>query len=264
MSYIEKKYKNKILEIFQELANLDNDILELLNHRSVKFANKIAKLCALCNRNVNQILRIYYPEIKEMNDKLTIKSTLKFYYDLIDKLTDFIRNVENFQKIDDKYYNAIIDFIKEKSNLISGKYRIICTNELTAFYDPNTRETLEKILREKFEKKSREYFAMGPLEEEIKKIGITAGADEVSILSPDDIKISEFKIIDNPRTLIHYSVFSKDEEKLKSIGKELKKYLNSKGYEAAILLVELNDLATYRESLTGSIITNAKLLADNR
>ncbi|MFX0058652.1 MAG: hypothetical protein ACFE85_14610 [Candidatus Hodarchaeota archaeon] len=264
MSYIEKKYRNKISEIFEDLSNIDNDILELLNYRSIKYADKIAKLCALCNKSVNQILKVFYPEIKNMNDKLDIKSTLKFYYDLIDKLTDYIRNVENFQKLDDKYYNALINFIKEKDLLISGKYRQICTNELTAFYDPSTRETLEKILTEKIEKKSREYFAMGPLEQEIKKIGKIAGADIVSILMVEDMHIREFKIIENPRTVIHYSVFSQDEEKLKSIGKELKQYLNSKGYEAAILLVELTDLITEREALTGSIITDADLLADNR
>lgn len=264
MSYIEKKYRNKISEVFEELSKLDKDILELLKHKSIKHSDKIAKLCALCNKNVNQILGVYYPEIKDMNDKLDIKSTLKFYYDLIDKLTDFIRNVENYQKIDEKYYENLIKFLNDKDKLISEKYREICINELTAFYDPNTRESLEKILAEKIEKKNREYFSIGPLEQEIKKIGKIAGADMISILNFEDMQIRDFKLIDNPRTIIHYTMFSQDEQKLKSIGKELKQYLNSKGYEAVVLILELNDLATEREILAGSIITDAKLLSDNR
>ncbi|MFX1358147.1 MAG: hypothetical protein ACFFA8_12815 [Promethearchaeota archaeon] len=263
MSYIEKKYKNKILEIFQELANLVNDIIDLLKYKSIKNADKIAKLCALCNKNVNQITRIYYPEIKEMNDKLDIKSSLKFYYDLIDKLTDFIRNVETFQKLDEKYYDNLIKFLNSKDNLISEKYRKICTNELTAFYDPNTRQNLEKILAEKIEKKNREFFSIGPLEEEIRKIGKIAGAEMISILNFEEMRIRDFKLIENPRTIIHYTIFSQDEQKLKFIGKELKQYLNSKGYEAVVLILELNNLATKREVLAGSIITDAKLLSDN-
>jgi len=264
MSYIEKKYRNKISEIFDDLSNLDKEILELLNYKSIKYSDKIAKLCALSNKKVNQILRIYYPEIKNMNDKLDIKSTLKFYYDLIDKLTDFIRNIENYQKIDEKYYENLIKFLNDKDKLISEKYREICINELTAFYDPNTRDSLEKILAEKLEKKNREYFSIGPLEQEIKKIGKIAGAEMISILNFEDMHISDFKLIENPRTIIHYTIFSQDEQKLKSIGKELKQYLNSKGYEAVVLILELNELATEREVLAGSIITDAKLLSDNR
>ena len=261
MSYIEKKYKNKILEIFKDLSILDNDVLELFNHKSIQYTEKIAKLCALCNKQINLILRKYYPEIKQMEDKLQIKSNLKFYFDLLDKLTDFVRKVENFQKIDEKYYDAIIEFIREKDLLISGKYKAICTQELTAFYDQSTRDNLERIIAEKFERKNREFFTMGPLEEEIKKIAKIAGADEVAILKDEEM-VKRINFIDNPRTIIHYTVYSEDEEKLKKVGAELKAYLISKGYEAIAFLVDLKDIPTERQFLTGSIITNADLFSD--
>ncbi|MHA1487877.1 MAG: hypothetical protein ACTSSC_11995, partial [Promethearchaeota archaeon] len=74
------------------------------------------------------------------------------------------------------------------------------------------------------------------------------------------IKRSEF--IDNPRAIIHYSVYSTDEELLKTIGRKLKEYLVSKGYEAIILLLEISDYSTDRDYLTGSVITSANLNPD--
>ncbi len=100
------------------------------------------------------------------------------------------------------------------------------------------------------------------MEEEIKKIGKIAGADLTRIYTADSIRMQDFKIIDNPRSVINYSIFSEDEDKLKSIGKELRDYLISKGYEAVVLLVELTDLTTNSESLMANIITDAKLLPD--
>ncbi len=261
MSYIEKKYNNKISEVFDELAKMEQDILKLFAFKSIKYSDKIAKLCALCNRNINLILKKYYPEIKQISDKLRIKSRLKFYYDLIDKLTHYIRCVEEFQKLDDQYYDAIIEFIREKEELISGKYREICIHELTVFYDKNTREDLERVLKEKIEKGSKQFFNYGHLEEEIKKIARIAGADEVAIFNSEEmLKRAEF--INNPRAIIHYSVYSTDEESLKEIGREIKKFLTSKGYEALILLLEITDLTLEQEFLTGSIITNANLNPD--
>ena len=258
MSYIEKKYNNKISEVFDELGKIEQDILKLFTFKSTKSSEKVAKLCALSNRKVNLILKKYYPEIKEINDKLRIKSRLKFYYDLIDKLTHYIRCVEEFQKLDDQYYDAIIDFIEEKEFLITGKYREICTHELTVFYDKSTREELERVLEEKIEKGSKRYFTFGPLEEEIKKIAEMAGADELAIIDNKEmLKRSEF--IKNPRAIINYSVYSTEEELLKDIGRELKDFLISKGYEAVILLLEITDLTLDREYLTASIITDAKL-----
>ena len=261
MSYIEKKYNNKISEVFDELAKMEQDILKLFAFKSIKYSDKIAKLCALCNRNINLILKKYYPEIKQISDKLRIKSRLKFYYDLIDKLTHYIRCVEEFQKLDDQYYDAIIEFIREKEELISGKYREICIHELTVFYDKNTREDLERVLKEKIEKGSKQFFNYGHLEEEIKKIARIAGADEVAIFNSEEmLKRAEF--INNSRAIIHYSVYSTDEESLKEIGREIKKFLTSKGYEALILLLEITDLTLEQEFLTGSIITNANLNPD--
>ncbi len=261
MSYIEKKYRNKITEVFEDLSAIEQDLLRLLTNKSIKFSDKIAKLCALCTNNINLILKKYYPEIKQINDKLNIKSKLKFYYDLIDKLTHYIRCIEEFQKLDDQYYDAIIDFIVEKESLLSGKYKDISSHELTVFYDKKTREELERVLAEKIELGSKQFFTFGSLEEELKKIARIAGADSVTIIDDEEmIKRSEF--IDNPKAIIIYSVFSTDEELLKNIGRELKEYLTSKGYEAIILLLEISDYSTDRDYLTGSVITNAKLVPD--
>ena len=261
MSYIEKKYNDKISEVFDDLTKLEQDILELFGYKSIKYSEKVAKLCALSNKGINLILKKYYPEIKRIDDKLRIKSRLKFYYDLIDKLTHYIRCVEEFQKLDDQYYETIIDFINEKENLISGKYKEISSNELTVFYDKKTREDLERVLIEKVESRSKQFFTFGSLEEELKKIARIAGADTVTIIDNEEIiKKSEF--INNPKAIIHYSVYSTDEELLKKIGRELKEYLISKGYEAIILLLEITDLTLEQDFLTGSIITNANLNPD--
>jgi hypothetical protein len=261
MSYIEKKYNSKISEVFDELSKIEQDILELFSYKSIKYSEKVAKLCALSNKGINLILKKYYPEIKQISDKLRIKSRLKFYYDLLEKLTHYIRSVEEFQKLDDQYYETIIDFINEKENLISGKYKEISSNELTVFYDKKTREDLERVLIEKVESRSRQFFTFGTLEEELKKIARIAGADTMTIIDNEEIiKKSEF--INNPRAIIRYSVYSTDEELLKKIGRELKEYLISKGYEAIILLLEIADLTLEQDFLTGSIITNANLNPD--
>jgi len=261
MSYIEKKYNNKIAEVFDDLSVIERDILRLFKNKSIVFSDKIAKLCALCTKNVNLILKKYYPEIKQIDDKLKIKSKLKFSYDLIDKLTHYIRCIEEFQKLDDQYYETIIDFIEEKENLIAGKYTEISTHELTVFYDKKTREELERVLAEKIKLGSKQFFTFGSLEEELKKIARIAGADSISIIDDEEmIKRSEF--IDNPRAIIHYSVYSTDEELLKTIGRKLKEYLVSKGYEAIILLLEISDYSTDRDYLTGSVITSANLNPD--
>jgi hypothetical protein len=222
MSYIEKKYNNKISEVFDELTRLEQDILELFNYKSIRYSEKVAKLCALSNKNINLILKKYYPEIKQISDKLRIKSRLKFYYDLIEKLTHYIRCVEEFQKLDDQYYETIIDFINDKENLISGKYKEMSSHELTVFYDKKTREDLERVLIEKVEARSRQFFTFGALEEELKKIARMAGADTVTIIDNEEM-IKRSKFIDNPNAIIHYSVYSTDEELLKKIGRELTK-----------------------------------------
>ncbi len=247
MSYIENKYHQKIHEIFKELPEKEGDLLELLNKKSLTISDDIAKLCAHFNKNINQILKKFYPEIKNMDDKLDIKSTLKFYYDLIDKLTDFIRIIENFQKIDDNYYEALIDFIEDKENLISGKYRQICRRELTAFYDKRSRDHLEKIIAAKFERRSRQFFTMGPLEEEIKKIAKTAGADEVYIdLAKNFDKSDSFE---SAQSVIKFATSPEDQNRLNRVGEELRKYLESKKYKVEV-----------KSSL---VITDAKLLPDN-
>lgn len=246
MSYIENKYRNNIYQIFGELPEKETYLLELLNKKSINISDEIAKLCAHFNKKINQILKLYYPEIKNMDDKLEIKSILKFYFDLIDKLTDFIRLVENFQKIDEKYYNSLIDFIMDKGNLISGKYNQICRQELTAFYDQRTRENLEKILEATLEYKSRQFFTMGPLEEEIKKIAKIAGASKISINNAENSYNSNLK--DNAQSIIQVEVESNQLNKMIIID-ELKEYIESKGYK---VWVEGD-----------KIFTDLKLLPDN-
>lgn len=261
MSYIEKKYNAKISEVFDELAKIEQDILKLFTYKSIKYSDKVAKLCALSTKNINLILKKYYPEIKQISDKLRIKSRLKFYYDLLDKMTHYIRCVEEFQKLDDQYYDAIIDFINEKENLISGKYKEISSNELTVFYDKKTRDELERVLAEKIEAGSKQFFTYGSLEEEIKKIARIAGAEEVAILKNEEI-LRRAEFINDPKAIIHYSLYSIDEELLKEIGRVIKEYLNSKGFDAIILLLEITDISQEREFIAGSVITNANLLPD--
>ena len=261
MSYIEEKYAEKILKILDNLSSVEQDIGKLLEDKTIKHSDKIATLCAQCNTDLNLILKKYYPEIKSLDSKLQIKSRMKFYFELIDKLTDFIRNIETYQKLDDKYYELIIEFIRNKEFLISGKYTDICSQELIVFYDKTTRAHLEEILGKKLMIHERQFFTLGPLEEEIKKIANIAGADEVAIFKDKDM-INRLNFIENPSSLIYYSVYSEDEELLKEIGTEIKKYLVSKGYEAMIFIAELSDIPTGREMLTGSIITNANLNPD--
>lgn len=246
MSYIEKKYRDKINQIFKELPLLERTLLRILNKKSVKNVDDIAKLCAEFNKNINLILKKYYPEVKEMNDKLVIKSSLKFYYDLIDKLTDLVRNIENFQKIDPKYYNNLIAFIEDKENLISGKFKTICTKELTTFYDQDSRNNLEKILAEKLKRRSREFFTFGSLEVEIKKIATISGASKIEIKPVGTLHKKE---LESARSIIKF-VFdnAQNGEKLFKIGEEIKKFLISKGYKVV--------------HKQGNVITNAVLLPD--
>jgi len=205
----------------------------------------IAKLCAAFNKKVNEILKKYYPEIKEINDKLQIKSELKFYFDLLDYLTDFVKNVETFQKLDEMYYDNLIKFIQEKDKLISGKYKQICSQELTAFYDKQTRDNLEKILAGKIESKNREFFAIGPLEQELKKIGQIAGAKSISITTPRE---SDKYLLETVKSVVEYS-HGIDEATADKVGREIKNFLESKKIKVLIC--------------SGFILTDAKLLLDN-
>ena len=247
MSYIEKKYLNKINEIFNgELPQWEEYLLELLNKKSLKAIDDIAKICSDFNKNINLILKQYYPEIKDMDEKLNIKSTLKFYFDLIDYLVTLVREIENFQKIPDEYYKILIDFVEKKETLISGKYRDICRLELTCFYDKKTRDNLENVLEEKLELQSKEFFTFGSLEQEIKKIAKIAGAKEVKIKAAED---SEDKLsLPSAQSVIYFTNDLDDEIMIKKISEELQRYLESKGYDTEIT--------------PNSIITNAKLLPD--
>ena len=246
MSYIEKKYLQKISDVFGELPGLEGDLVNLLIKNSLAVIDDIAIICAQFNKKINVILKKYYPEIKEMNDKLEIKSVLRFYYDLINKLMDLVRNVENFQKIEPEYYEKLIEFIEDKQNLISGKYRRISTQELTVFYDRTSRANLEKILTEKLEKKSNQYFTIGSLEEEIKKIVKIAGADNVLITRADE---SMRKKLITANSVIEFTVSDETSIESEKIGEQLKNYLLSKNYR----VIHIGKM----------IITDAKLFPDS-
>ena len=246
VSYIDKKYKDNIQETFEMMTALEADLLNMIEQRSIDRVDGIAKMCAILNQHVNLILKQYYPEIVELSDKLDIKSRLKFYYDLISNLTDFVRSVEEFKKIDDNYYNVLIDFLIDKETLIAGKYRDICSQELTAFYDPQSRDNLEKVISQKLENQSREFFAMGPLESEIKKISKIRGADHVSIHGLE--AIDSLELFESAQSVIKFSVPSNNEKVLTEVGEEIRDFLESKGNLAKLL--------------PGLIITNAKLLPD--
>ncbi|TXT62690.1 MAG: hypothetical protein BAJALOKI3v1_520020 [Promethearchaeota archaeon] len=246
MSYIEKKYLKKIYDTFEDLSGIDKKLLELIEYRSFNKADEIAKSLANLNKKMNLILKQYYPEIKEIDEKLKIKSIMKFYYDLLDKLTDFIRNVETFQNIDDKYYQSLIDFIHEKEDLIDTKYKGIATRELTSFYDKKSRENLEKILESKLKLRDREFFTFGSLEEEIKKIAKLNGADSISINKPEIYASEKLK---NMNTAIRFERNDRNRQKIEQIGKALNIYLQAKGYR--VVLIEKNLL-----------LTNAPLLQD--
>ncbi|MEJ2251036.1 MAG: hypothetical protein P8Y97_15460 [Candidatus Lokiarchaeota archaeon] len=164
MSYIEEKYNKSINEIFNELIKSEQDLTKLFKKRSLNVVDKVAQICAYINKEINLILKKYYPEIKKMDYKVEIKSVLKFYFDLLDKLIDFVRHCEKFDKLDDNYYRVLQKFLEDKDLLISGKYRDIVTRELTSFYDRKTREDLEKIISQKLTMRNREYFTFGTIE----------------------------------------------------------------------------------------------------
>ncbi|MBD3211789.1 MAG: hypothetical protein GF311_04200 [Candidatus Lokiarchaeota archaeon] len=246
MSYIEKKYLKKIYDTFDDLAGIDKKLLELIEYKSFNKADEIAKSLANLNKKMNLILRQYYPEIKEMDQKLKIKSIMKFYYDLLDKLTNFIRNVETFQNIDDKYYQSIIEFIHEKEELIDNKYKDIATRELTSFYDKKSRDNLEKILESKLKLREHKYFTFGSLEEEIKKIAELNGASMVKIEKPSQPYSEKLPDIN---AIITFESADQNREKLNQVGRAINIYLQSKGYKVAFLNTNL-------------ILTDADLLED--
>ncbi|MBN1800606.1 MAG: hypothetical protein JW891_03820 [Candidatus Lokiarchaeota archaeon] len=246
MSYIEKKYYQKIIDIFNILTDLDKETYSLLKEKSIRLVDEFARLCAAINRQVNLILKNYYPEIKEMTRKLEIKSKLKFYFNLIDKLTDLIRHVENFEKIDDKYFEEFAEFLLDKDELVFGKYTEICRQELTAFYNQKSRDALEAILSQTLDSNNRNYFTMGPLEEEIKKIAKIEGAREIYINLPT-YDILEF--CENAQSIIEISVWPNDDlAKKKQIMDKIVDFLRSKKYFVNVI----DEL----------IVTDARLLSD--
>lgn len=245
MSYIERKYRKKIFEIFDDLKESDHTLLDLIKQKSMNKADEISTELATVNKNLNLILGKYYPEIKDLDDKREIKTYMKFYYDLLDKFTNFLRNVEEFKQLDERYYESIIEFINNKDELINNKYRRIVTQELTNFYDKKSRENLEKILTSKLESKEREFFTIGALEEEVKKIAKINGAAEVSFQHPKKMHKDE---MEDAKTVI--SIIPREGvENQEKIGRKIKSFLITKNYNA-ILTSDLD------------LITNVELLRD--
>ncbi|MHA1281559.1 MAG: hypothetical protein ACTSQP_03565 [Promethearchaeota archaeon] len=254
MSYIEKKNLEKIKLIFGDLKDIELQLIKLLKAHSYQVIDDIAKSSAELNSKINKILKLY-PEIKNMDDKIFIKSHLQFYYDLLHKFSDMIRHIENFHKLHDDYYDSIIDFIEDKKNIIEEKYKPIAKQELIAFYDTDTRNLLEKILSDKIKHGEREFFTFGSMEQEIKKISRIAGADLVSIKSAESFKNSNlfnpYEVLNSARSVINFALFfeniseksnSKEinefkEKKIEIINRiieDMKKFLNPKGYKVEI------------------------------
>lgn len=228
----------KIYEVFDKMAILEKKLLDLLIQKPKSLDDEIARLIVDFNKSLNLILGHYYPKVENLDDKLTIRAILKYFYDLIRKLMEYIRAIEVFGEIDGKYFNDLIDFLGDKSDLITGKYTELSSRELTAFYDQSTRSMLEKILQSKLGTGSKQFFTFGSLEEEIKKIAKIAGAESVIIE----------KAKDEEHTIIKYSVLENNSNKLAAVGQELKKYLVSKKY-----IVEVR---------SNFVLTDAKLLPD--
>lgn len=245
MSYIEKKYRKKIFEIFDDLEESDQILLELIKQKSLKKADEISSELAIVNKNLNLILGKYYPEIKELDEKMEIKSVMKFYYDMLDKFTNFVRNVEEFKQLDERYYDSIIEFINDKEELINNKYKRIVSQELTNFYDKKSRENLEKILTSKLEAKDRKFFTIGPLEGEIKKIAKINGAAEISFNPPEEMHRAQ---MEDAKTIISFTPKEENKDQ-EEIGMKIKDFLLTKNYKA--ILTSDSDL-----------ITNVNLLND--
>lgn len=243
MSYIEEKYNKVINEIFEGLKESELNLINLFERKSLGIADEVAKICAATTKQINLILKKYYPEIIKMDYKIEIKSSLKFYFDLIDKLTDFIRHCEQLDRIDENYYDVVLKFLKEKDSLIAGKYRNIVTQELTNFYDEKSRNVLEKIIAQKFALRERNFFMFANLEEEIRKVAKLAGADYIRILKADD---QAKTLLDSAKSIIRFYV--EDDEKSNYVKKEIRDFLESKNY----LVQENKD----------SICTNANLFQE--
>ena len=100
-------------------------------------------------------------------------------------------------------------------------------------------------MAEKIERKNREFFAIGPLEQELKKIGQIAGAKLIIITSPRE---GDRDLLETVKSVIAYSG-GIDEAKAEKVENELKKFLESKKFKVIIQ--------------SGFILTDAKLLLDN-
>ena len=257
-SFIEKRNRKQIFEIFSQLEPHVEAVKELINQHSMKIVDKIAENLGAVTKYVNQVLKLY-PEIKDMGIKIEIKANLQFYYDLMAKLSDFLRHVEQFHKLHEDYYKVIFEFLEEKEHLIHTKYHQIAQQELIAFYDEGRRERLSHILEQKMAAGEREYFTIGPLEQEIKKIAKIAGADIISIKTASSLEnidpLNPKEILESAESVVNFAVMydekhiermrlrketdeyidykQKAHEKLIKIDAELKDYLQSKGYQTA-------------------------------
>ncbi len=231
MSYIEKKFKNEITLVFEELSSMEKGLMELLKEKSLQKVEEIAKVCSELVKKINLILKKFYPEIKDMEDKIIIKSSLRFYYDLIEKLTTYIRHVENFRQIDENVLNSLKEHVQEKKKLINGKFKELATRELTTFYNPKARKELESILEDKIRTKEREFFTFGTFEQEIKKKARLAGATEIMIFTASS---EEREKINFAQSLIHFKINKNDDDLLEKVGNEIQSFLLSKGYKVKL------------------------------
>ena len=100
---MEENSYQKINSIFGRLSDLERELLRLIGGKEVDIAN----ITASFNNAINVILKEHYPNIKDLDEKLEIRANLKYYYDLMKILMEIFKNVELYEKIDEKYFDDL-------------------------------------------------------------------------------------------------------------------------------------------------------------
>ena len=88
-------YVREICENFRGIA--EKTSVDALKEKLTGLAGQLEPLATKLyfkTQKGNEEMEKAAKEVEEMKDKLVIKSYLKFYYDLIFKLTDLVKNIE--------------------------------------------------------------------------------------------------------------------------------------------------------------------------
>lgn len=111
--------------------------------------NEYAGLVARYSQEINAMLKIY-PNKQIWEEKIDIKSELKFSYDFLNMLVNIIRKLELNVHLDVQTLNQAIEYINNREQLIKSTYRSLAIEELESFFDPQIRERLEAHLQRTF------------------------------------------------------------------------------------------------------------------